>query len=201
MPRWGMVIDLTRCVGCYACTMACKVENGTPPGIWYAPVYEKELGHYPTVKRLFIPALCNHCHDAPCVKACPSGALRKREDGIVVVDQDRCCGSRACMAACPYGALHFYAKEEGEYGPERTAFEQAFYKPYKVGTVQKCTFCAHRIDRGVLTPACVETCPTGCRVFGDLSDPDSEVSHLIRRRNGVQARPEAGTCPSVFYLR
>lgn len=200
MPRWGMVIDLARCVGCYACTMACKVENGTPPGVWFAPVYEKEVGAYPQVKRMFLPTLCFHCKDAPCLKACPTGAIHKREDGIVLVDQETCCGSRACIAACPYGALHFVEKETGEFGPELIPMEESVYRNTVTGTVQKCTFCAHRIERGVYTPACVETCPTNCRIFGDLADPTSEVSRLIRQHNGLQARPEAGTDPSVYYL-
>lgn len=202
MPRWGMVIDLARCVGCYACTMACKVENGTPPGVWYAPVYEKEVGSYPTAKRLFLPTLCFHCKNPPCMKACPTGAISKREDGIVLVDANKCCGSRACVAACPYGALSFVRETEGEYGAELTPWEQAMsQKNNGVGTVQKCTFCAHRIDQGNHEPACVQTCPTRCRIFGDLDDPGSEPSKLIRERSGVQARPEAGTNPSVYYLR
>lgn len=202
MPRWGMVLDLSRCVGCYACTVACKVENGTPPGVWHAPVYEKEIGTYPSVKRIFVPALCNHCKEAPCMKACPTGAIHKREDGIVLVDQEKCCGSRACVAACPYGALSFVEEIRGEFGAELTPLEQALYgKNHQAGTVQKCTFCAHRIDQGNYEPACVQTCPTHCRIFGDLDDPHSEVSRLIRGRNGSQPRPEAGTNPSVYYLR
>lgn len=200
MTRWGMVLDLSRCVGCYACSVACKVENGTPPVVWYAPVYEKEVGHYPNAKRMFIPALCNHCEDAPCLKACPTGAIHKRDDGIVLVDQQTCCGSRACVAACPYGALSYVEDVKGEFGEELTSFEKTLYKSV-VGTVQKCTFCAHRIDKGIYEPACVQTCPTKCRIFGDLDDPRSDVSRLIRARNGVQPRPEAGTDPSVFYLR
>lgn len=202
MPRWGMVIDIARCVGCYACTVACKVENGTPPGVWYAPVYEKEVGSYPTAKRLFLPTLCYHCKNPPCMKACPTRAISKREDGVVLVDPNKCCGSRACVAACPYGALTFVEEIKGEFGAELTPWEQARYPQNDgVGTVQKCTFCAHRIDQGNLEPACVQTCPTRCRIFGDLEDPGSEVSKLIREHNGTQARPEAGTDPSVFYLR
>ncbi len=200
MTRWGMVLDLARCVGCYACSVACKVENGTPPGVWFAPVYEKEVGKYPQVKRMFLPTLCFHCKDAPCLKACPTGAINKRPDGIVLVDQETCCGSRACIAACPYGALNFVEDRAGEFGPERLPVEEAIYNKAPVGTVQKCTFCAHRIDQGNYEPACVQTCPTKCRIFGDLDDPTSEVSRLIRNGNGLQARPEAGTDPSVYYL-
>lgn len=200
MPRWGMVIDLARCVGCYACTVACKAENATPKDIWYAPVYEKEVGKYPTTKRLFIPTLCNHCEDPPCLKACPTGAIYKREDGIVQVNPDVCCGTRACVAACPYGAMHFYDKEQGEFGDEPTPLDRYVQGKWQTGTVQKCTFCSHRIDQGIYRPACVETCPTECRIFGDLDDPQSKVSQLVRKRNGVQPRAEAGTSPSVWYL-
>jgi molybdopterin-containing oxidoreductase family iron-sulfur binding subunit len=202
MTRWGMAIDLQACVGCYACTVACKVENGTPPGVWLSPVYERESGRFPNVKRLFLPTLCNHCADPPCLKACPSAAIARREDGIVLVDQRKCCGSRACVAACPYGAMHFVKRVHGEFGEELTHFEQLLYQQQNTtGTVQKCTFCVHRIDQGVYEPACVQTCPTRARIFGDLDDPRSEVSSVIRRRNGTQPRPEAGTDPSVFYFR
>ena len=200
MTRWGMALDLERCVGCYACSVACKMENGTPDGVWFAPVYEKEVGHYPATKREFIPALCMHCEDAPCMKACPTGAIQKRDDGIVLVDPDKCCGTRACVAACPYGALSYVDKVEGAFGPELIQLEKKSSR-FVAGIVQKCTFCSHRIDQGVYEPACVEVCPTKARIFGDLDDPQSEVSNVIRSRNGVQPRPEAGTDPSVFYLR
>ena len=201
MPRWGMVIDLGLCVGCDACSMACKAENGTPPGIWYAPVYEKEVGRYPNVKRMFIPTLCNHCEDAPCLNACPTGAIFKREDGIVMVNEEVCCGSQACVAACPYGAMHFLETEESEFGGELTPLEKMNSAQWETGTVQKCTFCAHRIDQGVYEPACVETCPAKCRFFGDLDDPESDVSKRVRNKNAQQPREEYGTKPSVYYVR
>ena len=200
MKRWGMVIDLARCVGCYACTVACKEENGTAAGVWWAPVYEKEVGTYPTGKRMFLPTLCCHCKDAPCLKACPTGAITKREDGIVLIDEDTCCGTRACVAACPYGAITFVERAQGEFGKELTPHEKATMK-MKSGVAQKCTFNVHRIDEANYEPACVQTCPTKCRIFGDLNDPESEVSTLIRNRNGQQPRAELGTDPSVWYLR
>src|SRR3989338_6409325 len=200
MARLGRVIDLARCVGCDACTIACQTENGTPTGIQYAPVFRKEVGKFPQAKVLFLPTLCMHCDDPPCMKACPTGAISKREkDGIVLVDQDKCCGSKACIAACPYGALHFYEEPSAMYGKEMTAPEERALKKFTAGTAQKCTFCAHRVDQG-LAPACVITCPTNCRIFGDLDDPRSEVSRLLRERNSVALRPDAGTEPSVRYL-
>lgn len=200
MTRLGMVIDLNLCVGCYACTLACKVENKTPPGIWYAPVFDKEIGTYPNTKRLFVPALCNQCEDAPCLKACPTGAISKREDGIVLVDENKCCGTKACVTACPYGAMHFYEDKGGEYGEQVTPLDALTREKYTSGTAQKCTFCAHRVDEG-LEPACVEACPTNCRIFGDLDDPHSAPSRLIRQRNAQQPRPEADTNTAVSYVR
>lgn len=200
MARLGMVIDLHLCVGCYACTLACKTENQTPPGIWYAPVFEKEVGKYPNTKRLFLPALCNQCEDAPCLKACPTGAISRRDDGIVLVDEDICCGTQACVTACPYGAMHFYEDKGGEYGEQLTPLDSLTREKYTSGTAQKCTFCSHRVDEG-LEPACVEACPTNCRIFGDLDDPESAPSKLIRQRNAEQPRPEADTNTAVSYVR
>lgn len=201
MTRWGMVIDLARCIGCNACTVACKIENGTPPGVYFTRVYTEETGTYPDVKTTYVPALCNHCAESPCEKVCPTGATYKRPDGIVVVDRDACIGCRYCMMACPYNNRFFIHRGDlarGYYG-ERTPFEDLKWSAFTEGTVIKCTFCAHRVDEG-LEPACVVTCPTEARVFGDLADPDSKVSRLIRERGGRQPLPEAGTNPSVYYL-
>ncbi len=201
MTRWGMVIDLARCIGCNACTVACKIENGTPPDHYWARVYTEERGTFPNTKVTYVPALCNHCGDAPCVTVCPTGASYRREDGIVLVDWDRCIGCRACMMACPYNNRFFLRKralKSGYYG-ERTVYEEAKWKWFVGGTVTKCTFCVHRVDQG-LEPACVVTCPTEARVFGDLEDPDSKPSVLIRKRNGKQPLPEMGTNPSVYYV-
>lgn len=196
-----MVIDLARCVGCNACTLACKIEHGTPPDVYYTRVYTEETGSFPDVTTLYVPALCNHCEDAPCVRVCPTGATYKREDGIVMVDQDKCIGCRYCMVACPYNE-RFYLREgslDDGYHGERTVFEDTKWQWFTEGTVVKCNFCAHRVDEG-LDPACVVTCPTEARVFGDLEDPGSKVSTLIRERDGHQPQPDAGTNPSVYYL-
>lgn len=201
MARLGMVIDLARCIGCNACTIACKIEKGTPPDVYFTRVYTEETGTYPDVETTFVPALCNHCADPPCVKVCPTGATYKRADGIVVIDQDKCIGCRYCMMACPYTNRFFIrdgALAGGYYG-ERTPFEELKWAAFTEGTVAKCDFCAERVDEG-LEPACVVTCPTEARVFGDLEDEDSEVSRLIREEGGRQPLPEAGTNPSVFYL-
>ena len=153
------------------------------------------------MKTTYVPALCNHCADAPCVTVCPTGASHQRDDGIVLVDQDKCIGCRACMMACPY-ANRFYLRKgvlETGYHGERTAFEDAKWQSFTEGTVTKCTFCAHRVDDG-LEPACVVTCPTDARIFGDLDDPESRPSVLIRERDGAAAAAGAGHEP-VRLLR
>ncbi|MBI2874085.1 MAG: 4Fe-4S dicluster domain-containing protein [Firmicutes bacterium] len=203
MAHLGMVIDLQRCIGCNGCTIACKSENGTPPGVHFSKVLEKERGTYPNVTRDFIPVLCNHCEDAPCERACPTGATTRRDDGIVMVDYDKCIGCRACYVSCPYVNRAFLPKgslSKGYYGNSLTPFEAVKYKEFTEGTVVKCTFCAKRVDQG-LEPACVVTCATEARIFGDLDDPDSKVSKLIRQSRMFQLLPEANTKPSVYYLR
>ncbi len=200
--RYGVTIDLKRCTGCQSCTVACKAENGTPPGVFWTRVLEQEQGVFPFAYKVFMPVRCNHCSDAPCIPVCPTGASYQREkDNLVLVDQDKCIGCRYCMMACPYGNRFFLRKgilESGYHG-ERTAFEDAKWDAFTEGTVAKCTFCAHRVDEG-LQPACVVTCPTDARVFGDLEDEDSLVNLLIRERDGTQPLPERGTNPSVYYL-
>lgn len=215
MTRWGMVIDLKRCIGCYSCMIACKQENFLPPDIFWTRVLSTETGEYPQVVSVVVPVLCNHCKEAICVKICPTGASSRREDGIVEVDYDKCVGCRYCVVACPYQQRTFYGDAKKEYFPGQgfTEFELIGRKlnPLQQGTVLKCRFCEQRIDEGVrkglrpgedreATPACVNQCPAKARTFGDIDDPGSKVSALIKRRKGSQLHPEFGTEPSVYYI-
>ena len=213
--RWGLVINLTRCVGCYACVIGCKQENFLPPGIFFNRVLiSEDGGHYPVVAKKMYPTQCNHCADPPCVEVCPTGASHQREDGIVLVDYDKCVGCRSCRIACPYQA-RTYLSEINEYFPGQglTEFEQAAkkLKPYQTGVAMKCTFCIDRIDSGIekdlkpgidrdATPACVIACPTKTRIFGDLDDPDSEVSQIIREKRATPFHEEHGTGPAIYYI-
>ena len=198
--RWGMVIDLKRCIGCYGCQLACKAEHGTPPGVYFARVLKQEEGQYPTVRQLFLPVLCNHCEDPPCVDACPTGASFKwEEDGIVDIDHDRCVGCRACMMACPYTNRYFNDQPPHYFPQGMTPYEEARTQRHQQNVVMKCNFCRDRVRAGKL-PACVANCPTIARHFGDLDDPLSEVSVLIKERGGFTLHPEIGTGPSVYYL-
>ena len=198
--RWGMVIDLKRCIGCYACQLACKAEHGTPPGVYYARVLKKEDGEYPMVRQFALPVLCNHCEDPPCVAACPTGASVKwEEDGIVDIDHDLCVGCRSCMMACPYTNRYFNDQPPHYFAQGMTPFEQARTERHQRNVVMKCNFCRDRVRAGKL-PACVANCPTIARHFGDLDDPSSEISVLIKERGGFTLHPEAGTGPSVYYL-
>ncbi len=197
--RYGMVIDLKKCIGCMACTMACKVENGTRPGIFWNIVKDKESGEYPAVTRAFLPTPCMHCRDAACVKVCPTGASYQREDGIVVIEAEKCAGCGYCIEACPYGARYFNEDAKGYFGIELTEMEKIGYAKHKLGVVEKCTFCIHLLENRK-EPACVQTCIGKARYFGDLQDLNSEVSRLIRSRHGSQLLKELGTDPSVYYL-
>ncbi len=199
--RYGMVIDLSRCVGCQACTVACKQKNGTPPGIFWGRVLVSEQGKFPNARLQFKPILCMHCDKPPCEKVCPTGATAKQANGIVTVDQDKCIGCRYCMVACPYDARAFnYSSPAPQYaGQKLTVFEQAHAAEHPEGKVGKCDFCADRLQAGLL-PKCVETCPAKARFFGNLDDPQSEVAQLIAKRGGYQMLAELGTGPSVYYL-
>ncbi len=217
MAKWGMVIDTKRCIACWSCSISCKEEHFLPPNVFWNRLLIGETGSFPTSRKLIYPVLCNHCEDASCVEACPTGATFKRDDGIVLVDYDKCVGCRACLISCPYQQRTYYSKEvkEREYfpGQGKTEFEKLGEEiyPFQEGTVMKCNFCVERIEDGMAkglkpgededaTPACVNACPVGARVFGDLDDPNSNVSKIIKEQAGKQLKPEFGTKPSVYYI-
>jgi Fe-S-cluster-containing dehydrogenase component len=215
MSRWGMVIDVKKCIGCWACTVACKEEHFLQRGMFWNRVLIGEEGDYPSVTKLIYPVLCNHCEEAACVEVCPTGATFQRDDGIVLVDYDKCIGCRYCLIACPYQQRTPYKDDQVEYFPGQgfTEFELIGKKiyPFQKGTMTKCNFCVERIDKGrekglepgrdeEATPACVNICPVGARKFGDLDDPESDVMELKRVRKGKPLHAEFGTDPCVFYV-
>lgn len=209
--RWGMVIDLVRCVGCQTCTIACKQENGLPAGVLWRFVADSEVGEYPDVRRLFLPMQCMHCIEPPCVPVCPTGASQQREDGIVWVEYDRCVGCGYCAMACPYRARHLIKDASWHFPGQPTPAEQATAQPARRGVMTKCTFCVDRVDRGIArelrpgvdpeaTPMCAVACIAGAITFGDLDDAESPVCKLIKERGAVPLMPELGTNPSVYYV-
>lgn len=206
--QYAMVIDLKKCVGCKACTVACKAENHTPPGVAYNVVMEEEVGTYPNVTRRFLPRPCMQCENSSCTKVCPTGATYHRTDGVVVIDYDRCIGCRYCVTACPYGARSFDFGEnyhedptpyESQPSPEYAEFRKRKKGKSPIGNVRKCTFCLHRIKKG-LKPACVETCMGRAYTFGNIKDPDSDVAKLLRKRAHYRLKEELGNKPRVYYL-
>ena len=176
-PKWAKVIDQGKCIGCHACTTACKSENEVPLGVTRTYVKAVDVGVFPEARRAFQVTRCNQCDDAPCVAACPTSAMYRRPDGIVDFDKSACIGCKACIAACPYDAI--------------------FINPHD-HSAEKCNFCAHRIDMG-LEPACVVVCPVEAIIVGDLNDPGSKVAHIINREPVQVRRPEKETHPKLFY--
>ena len=197
--RYGMVIDLKKCIGCTGCALVCKTENATPPGILWLRVVKHETGKYPQVRRVSVPLQCMHCAEPPCLEVCPTGATFKHPNGIVDIDAELCVGCRYCMMACPYDQRFFLSAERTYFPGHTTPFEQVGYQRHQAGVVSKCNFCTPRLHKG-LEPACVANCMSKARTFGDLDDPNSEISKLIRDRVGYQLYPELGTNPSIYYL-
>lgn len=255
MPKYGMVIDLQKCVGCGACAIACKTENNTQDRTngqtfnWADFIYKTE-GAFPNVKYAAMPTLCNHCTDAPCVKACPvkPKAMYKTADGITMHNDARCIGCQNCQRACPYSTTDvvkdkaaysvlsfnehggttqpFYkdtkelipgctssgadvSAKAGDVPPHRTLYKHSEYESVRrSGISEKCIFCDHRVKNGEL-PYCVVSCPAKARIFGDLSDPKSEVSQALKKHKAVQLKNnkgellkpgEKGTRPNVYYI-
>ena len=205
MTRYGMAIDLSRCIGCNTCAVACKVSNNLPKDVWWNVVHTEGRDFADTSKGTYggemqlswLPVNFMHCENAVCEEVCPTGATVKRDDGIVTVDEETCIGCKSCMEACPYDVRRLI-ENEPEYYLELPIGDPAA-KSHKGGTVEKCDFCAGRIDRGE-KPACMELCPGRARYWGDLDDPESEVSQFLSGRNATVLLEEEGTSPSVYYV-
>ncbi|HYK88537.1 MAG TPA: 4Fe-4S dicluster domain-containing protein [Acidobacteriota bacterium] len=176
--EYGFVIDNRRCIGCHACTVACKAEHEVPLGNFRTWVKYVEKGTFPDVRRYFTVLRCNHCQDAPCVNICPTRALFHRHDGIVDFDKEQCVACKACMAACPYDAIYIDPSTE---------------------TAAKCNYCAHKVELG-LEPACVTVCPEQAIIAGDFGNPQSPISRLVALEQVMVRKPEKGTMPKVFYI-
>ena len=227
MPRYAMVIDLQRCVGCSACSIACRSENNVSDGIFWSHKITETSGTFPNVRFHYIPTLCNHCENAPCVRGCPTQAMYKQADNITMHDPKKCIGCRYCMFNCPYGVIYFnwqkahpfwrdetVVMEGGGISPAEEARKVGgtvipYYNPERedtlagirpMGVVEKCTFCDHLVQKGKL-PACVEACPADARVFGDLDDPASQVNRLLGKFRPFRLKESLGTRPSVYYIR
>lgn len=211
MSRYVMVIDLRRCVGCQTCTAACKNANATPPGVQWRRVLDIESGKFPDVQRSFLPVACMHCNNPPCEEVCPTTATKKRADGLVTIDYDLCIGCANCVMACPYDARSIVHEPKFAYGDQPIPSEEIRFDPKRISVSMKCTFCVERIDAAAatgqipgvdrdVTPACVNSCISGAMNFGDIDDPDSNVSRLLAETQTFRMHEELGTEPSVYYV-
>lgn len=206
MTRYGMAIDLNRCIGCHTCSIACKVANNMPENMQYSWVdtiggesRDTASGEFPNCSMSYHPMQCQHCEQPACMANCSTGATQQREDGIVWIDYELCIGCGSCVEACPYEGVRTTITEEPSYYLDM-AVGEVDAPPHKVSTTEKCNFCYNLIDRGEV-PACMQLCPGRARYWGDLDDPESEVSKAIAGRSYKFLHEDAGTKPKVYYLR
>ena len=224
-----MVIDLQRCTGCGGCVITCKSENNVQAGPRWAGIISKTVGTFPNVRMEFVPTLCNHCVKAPCVRACPTGAMHKGDGDITMHTPAKCIGCKTCMAMCPYGVISRNSKEPHRFWKDKKALIKGctssgaevaekvkaeaipHYNSAKEnsspgmglrykGIVEKCTFCDHLVTEGKL-PFCVASCPANARIFGDLNDPNSAVSRILGKYRPWRLKEHLGTEPKVYYVR
>lgn len=194
---YGFVIDLEKCVGCHGCSVACKGANGTPPGVMRSRVLRGTEGTYPHAVRTIRPVLCMMCEKPSCVTVCATGASTIREeDGIVVIDKEKCIGCKSCIEACPYGARFLIENTDGYFGAKLNEYESVSYATMSKMTVDKCDFCIEHSGTDKPDPVCVQACMAEARIFGDLD----EMKELVAKRKGDTYLPEEGTNPRVFYL-
>ena len=206
-----MLVDLRCCVGCQTCTAACKLANGTPPGVQWRRVLDIESGEYPDVRRSFVPVSCMHCAEPPCMQVCPTQATYQRDDGVVALDYDLCIGCAYCAVACPYQQRYIVHRAEFAYGGQPTDAEAQAFDAGRIAVSTKCTFCSDRLDAarvngltpGVdpeVTPACVNSCIAGALHFGDRDDAQSNVTQLLRETVHFRMHEELGTDPGLYYI-
>lgn len=179
MARYGMLIDSTKCIACFSCRLGCQMQNELEADQAYIRLEQTESGVYPSVAVEYIYIQCQHCGNAPCIKVCPTTANKARPDGVILVDHKKCIGCKYCLVACPY---------------------QARIQDHKTGIVEKCRFCIELVEDGQ-QPQCVTTCLTDCRIFGDLDDPESDISKEIIKRGAKPLRPDLGTKSKIYYVR
>lgn len=208
MTKYGMVIDMRRCIGCSSCAIACKVENNLPDGVSWSEVVtvggkeqDTPAGTDPSELSMhFFTYACQHCDEPACVDVCPTGAsIKREEDGIVVIDWETCIGCKTCITACPYEGVRTYIDGDPSHYLD-FAVGDADAPVHKANVVEKCTFCAHRIDRGD-RPACADVCRFKARYWGDLDDPESDVAKLIKEREYEQLLTDSGTGPNIYLLK
>jgi len=211
MTRYVMAIDLRRCVGCQTCTAACKQANATPPGVQWRRVLDIESGEFPDVHRTFVPVACMHCANPPCEDVCPTTATKIRADGLVTIDYDLCIGCANCIMACPYDARSVVHEHQYAYGDEPMPPEALRADNSRLSVATKCTFCQDRLDVAAVTgqvpgrdpevtPACVNSCISGAMSFGNIEDPESNVSQLLKQTKNYRMHEELGTEPGVYYI-
>jgi len=225
--NYGMVIDLHRCVGCAACDISCKNENNVPMGFHWSNHIIETRGSFPDIRYRYLPTLCNHCDNAPCVANCPTTAMHKSANGLTLHDAGLCIGCRACQVSCPYGVIYYndeephseYSDDERQLIPgctssgteivERTMQAVPYYNPDREltyrgvrpkGIVEKCTMCDHRVELGEL-PWCVISCPADARIFGDMNDSTSPPRRALAKHTPRVLQKDMGTHPTVFYIR
>lgn len=212
--KYAMVVNTGKCIRCKTCTIACNTENSVLTTNTWQVVLDTIEGRYPDYKRVFFARPCMHCEEHPCVEVCPTGASYEKEEyGIVLVNQRKCIGCRSCMTACPYEARVFNWES-----PQKMLTENPVVPIRRLGVVEKCTFCIHRLEEAhkkrlqvgttikqrdkheVVVPACVQECVGGALYFGDLNDPESEVSEFLNKNKYRRLAEEAGTKPNVYYI-